>query len=588
MTTELTALLASALSGSGLLAGLDPAAIMALAPGHGRIEEGHELFRRGEPGRHAYLVLQGVLGLHTGEASRPGSFFRKVVAGELVGEYGPLSGEPRSASALALTVVDYLEFERSQLEQLLQCQPCLQSRFIAALAEAASIGRNPGSMALETIVLHLASPGSALTAAALAQLPTQLRQLCGQLGILSDLALDGLEPDGAGVDAGDAADGEHDPEARLHARLIEATRTGRPQLIVNRDPRAVSRRNRLLIDRLLILCDGEASRIDLPETADGEALLVRLWPLEQQQPRSRDWASGQSFAQVLNLQPGRPAHLARLARAALRRQHVLVLGGGGARGFAHVGALAALEELGLRDFDMVMGVSIGSLVASLAAFELPAAEIFANLERVIIKARPYSFTLPRGSLFTLRNSRVELERFFGSAGIQDSWLPLRCFSTNLSTNQLETWSTGPIPDAVIASMSVPGIFPPVEDARGHRHVDGGILNNLPVAAARRASDGRVVAISLDPDPGAATPAGGDAAAVAAAPRTPPSLGRTIIDAMMCGSHAATQAQERLADLILRPDIGAFPFLDWKRYREIYAEGYATAQACLRGGWPPGR
>jgi NTE family protein len=574
MKTELTALLGSALSGSGLLAGLDPAQITALAPRRGRIEEGSELFRRGDLGAHAYLVLQGVLGLHTGAAGQPGSFFRKVVAGELVGEYGPLSGEPRSATALALTAVDYLEFDRSQLDQLLQCQPCLQSRFIAALAEAASIGRNPGSMPLETIVLHLASPVSALTAEALGQLPAQLRRLCGQLGILPDLALRGLEPD----DTGGGAAGEDDPEARLHAQLIEATRTGRPQLIVNRNPRAVSRRNRLLIDRLLILCDGEASQISLPEDADGEALLVRLWPLEQQQPRSRDWATSQTFAQVLNLQPGRPAHLERLARATLRRQNVLVLGGGGARGFAHIGALAALEELGLRNFDMVMGVSIGSLVASLACFELPAAEIFDNLERVIIRARPYSFTLPRGSLFTLRNSRIELERFFGTARIQDSWLPLRCFSTNLTTNQLETWSTGAIPDAVIASMSVPGIFPPVADARGHLHVDGGILNNLPVAAARRASDGRVVAISLDPDPDAAT-------ADPDARRTPPSLGRTIIDAMMCGSHAATQAQERLADLILRPDIGGFPFLDWKRYREIYDEGHATVHARLKEGWP---
>jgi NTE family protein len=92
-----------------------------------------------------------------------------------------------------------------------------------------------------------------------------------------------------------------------------------------------------------------------------------------------------------------------------------------------------------------------------------------------------------------------------------------------------------------------------------------------------------VAISLDPDPDTATAAQTDAA-----PRTPPSLGRTIIDAMMCGSHAATQAQERLADLILRPAIGGFPFLDWKRYREIYDEGHATVHARLKEGWPQRR
>jgi NTE family protein len=265
----------------------------------------------------------------------------------------------------------------------------------------------------------------------------------------------------------------------------------------------------------------------------------------------------------------------------LRRQTVVVLGGGGARGFAHVGALAAMEHLGLCDVDMVMGVSIGSLVASLVAFATPAAEIFEQLERVIIKSRPYSFTLPRQSLFSLRNSRRELQRFFGPAQIQDGWLPLRCFSTNLSSKRLQSWSRGDIPTAVIASMSVPGIFPPVSDGQGNLHVDGGILNNLPVAEARRESEGRVLAISLDPDPQTAPAAGSEGPAA----REQPTLGRMIIDAMMCGSHAGTRAQEHLADLVLRPRIDRFPFLDWKRYREIYAVGYEDARRQLTDGWP---
>jgi NTE family protein len=367
-----------------------------------------------------------------------------------------------------------------------------------------------------------------------------------------------------------------DPEADLHRRLVEISRSGRPQLLFNRDPAAISRRNRLLIDRLLILSDGQAATITPPAAVGDDAVLVRLWPSQDTWPVSRAWGSARGFAQVLNLVPQLGRHRGRLTRAVLRRQNALVLGGGGARGFAHIGALAALEELGVDALDLVLGVSIGSLVAALAAFELPAAEILANLERVIIKARPYSFTLPRDSLFTLRNSRRELERFFGEAAIEDSWLPLRCFSANLTTNRLHAWSTGSIPRAVIASMSVPGIFPPVVDDSGQLHVDGGILSNLPVAEARRISDGRVMAISLDPAPEAdarATPAAVPAVET-------PSIGRTIINALMRGSHAEGLIQERQADLILRPAIGAIPFLDWKRYRESYALGYAAALRAL--------
>ena len=441
----------------------------------------------------------------------------------------------------------------------------MEQRLISALAEAASIGRVPGRMGLETVVIHDANPGSALTAAVRAQLPEQLLGMAGEWRGLADLSVHSSGGD----------------EEHLHRWLVEASRAGRPQVLFNQDPQALSRRNLLLIDRLLILCDGTAATRNLPETINAETLLVRLWPELQERPSSRSWSTQPPCAQVLNLKPRQPRHLQRLARAVLRRQTALVLGGGGARGFAHIGALAALEHLGLNDVDMVMGVSIGSLVASLAAFETPAAEIFEQLERVIIRSRPYSFTLPRESLFTLRNSRRELQRFFGPAQLQDSWLPLRCFTTNLSSKRLQSWASGDIPTAVVASMSVPGIFPPVADGQGNLHVDGGILNNLPVAEARRQTEGRVLAISLDPDPQApATAAAGEPAA-----RERPTLGRTIIDAMMCGSHAGTRAQERQADLVLRPRIERFPFLDWKRYREIYAVGYEDTLALLGDGWP---
>jgi NTE family protein len=569
MHAELIALLNGALTGSGLFDGVAADQILGLAPGHGRLEEGGVLFRQGDPGQHAYLLLRGILGLQAGGQRQGNTYFRKVVAGELVGEYGPLCGEPRSASAVALTAIDYLQLDRDQLLALLEANPSLQTRFISSLAEAASIGRQPGRVALETIVIHDASPGSALTAAALAQLPDDLQRLSPGLPGLEDLIVHTETRERQADDA----------EAELHGRLVEISRSGQPQVLFTRDPSAISRRNRLLIDRLLILCDGQAVAITPPEVVGDDALLVRLWPQQDSWPRSQPWVSDHAFAQVLNVQPQQRRHRDRLARAVLRRQNVLVLGGGGARGFAHIGALAALEELGIDDLDMVMGVSIGSLVAALAAFELPATEILANLERVIIKARPYSFTLPRDSLFTLRNSRRELERFFGAAGIEDSWLPLRCFSANLSTNKLHSWHSGPIPTAVIASMSVPGIFPPVVDGQGQMHVDGGILSNLPVAEGRRTSDGRVIAISLDPDPDA-QPAPNPGSGEGGASAEKPSIGRTIINALMCGSHAEGQLQERQADLILRPAIGSIPFLDWKRYRESYAMGYAAAHSAL--------
>ncbi len=548
---EAKARLRKAFARSRLFRQIDPDPIASLRVEPATLAEGELLFREGETAHHAFVVESGILGLYAGRGEGPISFFRKAVPGDLVGEYGLLCSQPRSASAVALTAVDVLRLDKAGLEALWQHNPTLQSRLVASLAEAASIGRDPRNAPLNTILVHDIHPGSPLTGNVLARLPGSLARSGAALPITP------IEPGGLG-------------EETLHQRLIEATQSDGVGVFLTAGDAVLSDRNLKLIERLVLLGDGTAATPRLPAGVCRGAILARLWPGGVERVDSRRWTPDPALAQVLNLRDGDERHLERLGRAVLRRQNVLVLGGGGARGFAHIGAIQAMQELGIDDIDLVMGVSFGSLVASLAAFELPAAEILAQLERVIIRSKPYSLTLPRASLFVLDNSRRELGRFFGSAGIQDSWLGLQCFSTNLSRNCLHTWSSGTIPDAVIASMSVPGIFPPVVDGRGDLHVDGGILCNLPVAAARQLTDGRITAISLDVPPEAA-----EAATPTTAVR-PPTLGRTIVNAMMCASHAASQAQERFADVLLRPPIGAYPLLEWKSYREIHAAGYHHA------------
>ena len=109
---------------------------------------------------------------------------------------------------------------------------------------------------------------------------------------------------------------------------------------------------------------------------------------------------------------------------------------------ARDGAIAAIEELGQPAIDMVLGVSVGSLVGSLLAFRLPAARILSELERVIIRSKPYSLKLPDDSLFSLKNSRRALQEFFGPSCLEDAWLPFQAFSANLSRKQLQGWRRG--------------------------------------------------------------------------------------------------------------------------------------------------
>jgi NTE family protein len=353
----------------------------------------------------------------------------------------------------------------------------------------------------------------------------------------------------------------------LEDLLIKTLETRQPTLCVLDGSASLSMRNCKLIDRLVLIVDG-ANCHHLPDGwPAAQVTLVRAWPMETGQLATAEQASLDQVAQVINVRAGDRCHMQRLMRCLLGLQNVLVLGGGGARGFAHIGVLAALEELADEPIDMVLGVSFGALVGSLFAFEHSAAAVLANLERVIIRSRPYSPVLSRRSLFSLDRSYRELKRFFGAAGMHDGWRPFQCFSTNLSRNSLHTWSDGELCTAVIASKSIPGVFRPVLDGAGQVHVDGGVLNNLPVDRARALSAGRVIAVTLDAE---AQPA----SAV-------PTIPKAIVDSMMCASHASALQVEAQATLMLRPDVCSYSFLDWQSYRQIHAAGYTCAKAALQ-------
>ena len=519
------------------------------------IKAGTTLFEQGDQADVAYVIEAGIVGLYDrdGEAeenpspsaSRP---FRKVVPGDLMGEYGLLCDQPRSATAVALTDCSVLRLERPLLNRLLTRRPTIQTTLLRQIAAAASRGRSSDGTPLHSVALLDLQPGSAATQQTIALLRRELKRLL-QVG---EAPIELVEPS---------------DEDDCQRRLIQQASVEGTGLLLLRDPALISARNRQLIDRLVTV--GEAGH-EPPLGIDPD-LAVLVWPDGTSQPEPGTASRLRRLGiPCLHIRSGQPVEIGRLARMLLRRPTVLVLGGGGARGFAHIGALAALEELGEPVIDMVLGVSVGALVGRLVAFDLRASQILSELERVIIRSRPYTLKLPTDALFSLENSRRALAEFFGAASIEDAWLPYRAYSTNLSSKRLHCWDEGSIPAAVIASMSVPGIFAPCLDAAGDLHVDGGILSNLPIRQARELTDGRVIAVSLD------------VPAQQGATQDRPSLASTIINAMMCSSHADGEADAGLADVVLRPAISAYSFLEWKQYRQIHAAGYAEALAVLQG------
>ncbi|HVY54642.1 MAG TPA: patatin-like phospholipase family protein, partial [Thermodesulfobacteriota bacterium] len=173
----------------------------------------------------------------------------------------------------------------------------------------------------------------------------------------------------------------------------------------------------------------------------------------------------------------------------------IALGGGGAKGFAHIGVLDALGGSGI-EFDIVAGTSIGALVGAVYA-----SGNLRELERVSrrygVKDLPFLLgpAWPRKGLFSGNYIERLLDEIVGVKNIEDLGKPFAAIAVDLNKAEVVTFTTGSLHKAVHASMSIPGLFKPVID--GERIlVDGGVLEPVPVSILRRLGADVVVAVDL--------------------------------------------------------------------------------------------
>ncbi len=175
----------------------------------------------------------------------------------------------------------------------------------------------------------------------------------------------------------------------------------------------------------------------------------------------------------------------------------VALGGGGARGLAHIGVLQVLEAEGCR-IRAIAGTSMGGIVAAGYAAGYSPDELKEWMKKAarpdMLRARP-----SQGGLLSLERVQEFLRQYLGERTFDDLRLPLALTATNLDTGQELVIRQGLVREAVMATIALPGIFPP-KVLTGHRLVDGGALDPVPVLPARALFGGPVVAVALSPPP----------------------------------------------------------------------------------------
>ncbi|XP_030244299.1 neuropathy target esterase sws isoform X2 [Drosophila navojoa] len=207
------------------------------------------------------------------------------------------------------------------------------------------------------------------------------------------------------------------------------------------------------------------------------------------------------YSRVLLSEPNMHSDFSRLARWLTGNSIGLVLGGGGARGAAHIGMLKAIQEAGI-PIDMVGGVSIGALMGALWCSER-------NITTVTQKAREWSkkmtkwflqlldLTYPITSMFSGREFNKTIHDTFGDVSIEDLWIPYFTLTTDITASCHRIHTNGHLWRYCRASMSIAGVFPPFCDYRdGHLLLDGCYTNNVPADVMHNLGAAHIIAIDV--------------------------------------------------------------------------------------------
>jgi NTE family protein len=553
------------------LADVDPETLEALAAGvvHFSLPAGSLLFESGSTADAVYLLASGRLGVKTEGATR---LTAEIEHGELVGEAGWLLNEQRSATVFALRDSELLLLPTALLDALAG----RSTRFSLALARLCA---------------------------------RRLRRSNRQESGPKRARVFAIVPNSVEVDV-----------ANFATRLVaEFSRAGRTELVW--DARASTHTagwfNRIeeLNDYVVYVADPCASGWTRQSCRQAEVILLTA----PANARAQAWPSGiveaalargarvelallhderietgaatrwlQASPVTLHHHIVDSADYGRLARLLTQRGVGLVLSGGGARGFAHLGVIRALREARV-PIDFVGGVSIGSIIAAGVAVGWSDEEMRLRYRRGFVDTNPVNdYTFPFIALTRGRKVARLLQREYGEVLIEDLRQPFFCVSSNLTTGRALEHRNGSLAEALRASVAIPGVMPPVyrgEDVL----VDGAAINNLPVDIMQSHAPGLVIGCDV----------GADHYALGRRGKRRINIFQVLMRSGMVNSASSAAALRALADVLLKPPLVNIDLLNWRAFDRAIQAGYdyampllatlpdiprlATATATVRGG-----
>ena len=509
-----------------------------------QVQAGGWLFRAGDVADSVFVVTSGRLEVVAGE-----HVIRELGAGAVVGELSLLTEGTRSASVRARRDSTLQEIARPSFESAMASDPGAYPALARGLAESlrdATPPPRPGGVRPRVVAVVGLHPGAAVDEVAGALVEGLARQL--RVERLSDPTPTSLERAEAQLDRVVLVAGAQDPSLDLCLRQA---------------------------DQVVLVASSGAEAGPIPgggvaAPAAPDLVLIGARPSEDV---IGQWCAALEPWQVTCLPDGVSTSTLRPLVARIAGTSVgIVLAGGGARAFAHVGVLQELAAAGVR-VDRVAGCSVGSVVAAFHGAGLDAHAMEEVLYDEFVRRNPFNdYTLPTSSLAKGKRARRAIQSRLGGREIRALPNQFRCNSVDLLGRTEVAHRSGDLADAVAASVSLPVLFPPTR--LGDRLlIDGGVLDNLPVGLLTERDEGPLLAVNI------AMGGGSGGARRTGPPRIPP-LGDTLLRTMMIGSGGAVQAAREAGAYVVTPPPMGVGLLEFHQFDTVVEAGRLAARDLL--------
>jgi len=532
---------------------------------------GQLLYEAGEIADELYFVRAGRLAAIRHEEGQEPQFLGVIRPGEPAGEMALISGTPHSASVVAIRDSEILALPREDFFADAEHDPTLMIELAKLMLQRSrqTSGRNPAG---DPSVFGFVGCSDAVST----------REFVERVG--REIEAFGYSVATAGEESLSAPTEWFSNVEQAHDFVLYAADYGQTawKSLVSRQ-----------VDRLFRVGRGDEpppAQVDLMASHTLQELLVDLILIQPQglaRPQgSEAWIDALLPARLFHVRDRSRTDLTRIARTIAGLSVGLVLSGGGARAYAHVGAIRVLREAGV-PIDFVGGASMGAIVAAAVAMGWDDDEIDMRIQKAFVDTSPVDdIAFPLIAMTLGEKVRTRLAEHFGDTEIADLWLPFFCVSSNLTSGAYQLHRRGLLRHALSASIAIPGLLPPVTQDNNVL-VDGAVMKTFPADIMRSMHLGPIVGVDV-------TRGRNITADEVARPSSvwrwflsgdwrkgPPIVSLLLRAATVTGGRDLA-ASRAATDVLVAPRLDDVEIRDWKAYEPAKTAGREAMLAALEG------